>query len=410
MANVRKITHPRRKDGSTKTSWRATWTAPDGKRQSKNFPRKAEADAWLRDVGAGRVGGSSAMTVAELAAAHMRYFDGLVKAGEREAVTLDGYQTVSSVHLAADPGFARRRLCDLTAPSIQTFLDETFARTGSADLAARVRRTLVTWCKFGMRRGWLHANPAQACVVERTRRTSDEEGDGFNLPDKATLAALIAAAGKGPHATRDTAVVRLLMFGGLRISELLGLADDALVLKPKGATVRVRERLQRRHRTLGPPKSAKARRDVPVGEAAALAVRAWRLARGPVRAFSHRNGQLQMTRVGGRLFPAPDGGDVWFYDDFINGCWLPLMRRAELVEMLPDSKGKNRPVTAFSPHTLRHVAASLWIAQGLSPKKVQDLLGHSTIQLTMDLYGHLWTDPDADDALAQASERLVQEG
>ena len=184
MANVRKITHPRRTDGSTKSSWRATWTAPDGKRQSKNFPRKAEADAWLRDVGAGRVGGSSAMTVTELAAAHMRYFDGLVKAGEREAVTLDGYQTVSSVHLAADPGFARRRLCDLTAPSIQTFLDETFARTGSADLAARVRRTLVTWCKFGMRRGWLHANPAQACVVERTRRTSDEDGDGFNLPER----------------------------------------------------------------------------------------------------------------------------------------------------------------------------------------------------------------------------------
>lgn len=408
MANVRKIAHPRRKDGSTKTSWRATWTAPDGNRQSKNFPRKGDADAWLRDVGAGRVGGSSAMSVSELAQAHMRYFDGLVKAGEREAVTLDGYRTVFSVHLTADAGFARRRLCDLTAPSIQTFLDETFARTGSADLAARVRRTFVTWCKFGMRRGWLHANPAQACVVERTRRTR-EDGDGFNLPDKATLAALIAAAGRGPHASRDSAVVRLLMFGGLRISELLGLADDALVLRPKGATVRVRERLQRRHRTLGPPKSARARRDVPVGEAAALSVRAWRLARGPVRAFSHRNGQLQMVRVGGRLFPAPDGRDVWFYDDFIKGCWLPLLRRAGLVEILPDSKDKKRPVTAFSPHTLRHVSASLWIAQGLSPKKVQDLLGHSTIQLTMDLYGHLWTDPDADDALAQASERLVQE-
>jgi integrase len=54
------------------------------------------------------------------------------------------------------------------------------------------------------------------------------------------------------------------------------------------------------------------------------------------------------------------------------------------------------------------VAASLWIAQGLSAKKVQDLLGHSTIQLTMDLYGHLWTDADADDALAQASEYLIE--
>lgn len=410
MANVRKIVHGRRRDGSVRSSWRATWTVPGGKRQSKNFPRKTEADAWLRDIGAGRVGGSSAMTVSELALAHMRYFDGLVKAGEREAITLDGYRAAFTIHLAADPAFANRRLCDLTSPAIQAFLDDTFARTGSANLASRVRRTLVTWCKFGMRRGWLHANPAQACVVERTRRSMDDGKDVFALPDKATLAALLAAAGQGPTPARDTAVVRLLMFGGLRISELLGLADDAVTLKPNGATVRVRERLQRRHRTLGAPKSAKARREVPLGQAAGLALKAWRLSRGPVRAFSHRNGQLQTVRVSGRLFPASDGGDLWFYDDFFHSCWLPLLRRASLVDMLPGRNGKNRPITPFSPHTLRHVAASLWIAQELSPKKVQELLGHSTIQLTMDLYGHLWTDPDGDDALAQASERLIADG
>ena len=75
--------------------------------------------------------------------------------------------------------------------------------------------------------------------------------------------------------------------------------------------------------------------------------------------------------------------------------------------MLPDARGKNRPLRAFGPHTLRHVAASLWIEQGLRPKKVQELLGHSTLQLTMDLYGHLWRDDDEDDALAQASEALI---
>ncbi|MBX9460714.1 MAG: hypothetical protein KL785_06045 [Brevundimonas sp.] len=115
-----------------------------------------------------------------------------------------------------------------------------------------------------------------------------------------------------------------------------------------------------------------------------------------------------MARVGGRLFPAPDGGDVWFYDDFINGCWLPLMRRAELVEMLPDSKGQEPSVDGVqSAHAAARRGQPLDRAGASSPKKVQDLLGHSTIQLTMDLYGHLWTDPDADDALAQASERLI---
>jgi integrase len=40
---------------------------------------------------------------------------------------------------------------------------------------------------------------------------------------------------------------------------------------------------------------------------------------------------------------------------------------------------------SWGPHTLRHVAASLWIAQGISPKKAQQLLGHATLQMTMDL-------------------------
>ncbi len=42
---------------------------------------------------------------------------------------------------------------------------------------------------------------------------------------------------------------------------------------------------------------------------------------------------------------------------------------------------------------MRHVAASLWIEQDLPPKKVQELLGHSTLQLTMDLYGAAATTP-----------------
>jgi integrase len=39
---------------------------------------------------------------------------------------------------------------------------------------------------------------------------------------------------------------------------------------------------------------------------------------------------------------------------------------------------------------LRHSAASILIAQGVHPKAIQELLRHSSIQLTMDTYGHLF--------------------
>ena len=41
-------------------------------------------------------------------------------------------------------------------------------------------------------------------------------------------------------------------------------------------------------------------------------------------------------------------------------------------------------------HDLRHTAASLSIAAGAHPKEIQEMLGHSSITMTLDLYGHLF--------------------
>ena len=35
-------------------------------------------------------------------------------------------------------------------------------------------------------------------------------------------------------------------------------------------------------------------------------------------------------------------------------------------------------------------------------------LGHATLQMTMDVYGHLWTDPEAEQATASALERQLK--
>jgi integrase len=52
-------------------------------------------------------------------------------------------------------------------------------------------------------------------------------------------------------------------------------------------------------------------------------------------------------------------------------------------------------------HDLRHTCASLLIAQGAHPKAIQAHLGHSSIQVTMDRYGHLFPD-----ALEHLADRL----
>ena len=47
-------------------------------------------------------------------------------------------------------------------------------------------------------------------------------------------------------------------------------------------------------------------------------------------------------------------------------------------------------VCGFHPHELRHTAASLAIASGADVKVVQQMLGHKSATMTLDVYGHLF--------------------
>jgi integrase len=59
-------------------------------------------------------------------------------------------------------------------------------------------------------------------------------------------------------------------------------------------------------------------------------------------------------------------------------------------------------------HDLRHTAASLLIAAGVAPKSVQEHLGHSSITITMDRYGHLYDEEG--DHRAAALDRYYRDG
>ena len=61
-----------------------------------------------------------------------------------------------------------------------------------------------------------------------------------------------------------------------------------------------------------------------------------------------------------------------------------------------------REVARYGLHALRHACASLWIEQGHNPKQIQVLMGHSSIALTYNVYGHLWKDAAADQRAAES--------
>jgi integrase len=87
------------------------------------------------------------------------------------------------------------------------------------------------------------------------------------------------------------------------------------------------------------------------------------------------------------VFTAPKGGPLR-HNNFYQRIFCPALARAGL------------PVQVRF-HDLRHTCAALLIAQGAHPKAIQAHLGHSSIQVTMGRYGHLFPD-----ALEQLADRL----
>ena len=165
--------------------------------------------------------------------------------------------------------------------------------------------------------------------------------------------------------------VAIAFFAGLRISEIRGLARPTITLTGRHPKMKVVQRADNFGR-LGPLKSEAAYRTISLGSAAVTALRRW-ITRAP-----SSDQRLVFPNGIGRL----EG-----YANIYHRIWTPLLVASGVTKTRPNSKGKKQPPprAKYGMHVMRHAAASLWIEQGLQPKLVQQRMGHSTLQMTMDL-------------------------
>jgi integrase len=170
---------------------------------------------------------------------------------------------------------------------------------------------------------------------------------------------------------------------GLRASELRGLRWSDVDLKT--AELHVRQRADRWNR-IGPPKSEASRRTIPLGPELLHTLKQWKLEQG--------SGEL--------VFPTSTGA-IDHHKNMLRSL-EPVMKAAGIVT----KSGKPK----YAMHSLRHFFASWCInpkdrgGRELSAKVVQSLLGHSSIMMTLDVYGHLFRD-GSDRAELTASEKAL---
>ena len=198
--------------------------------------------------------------------------------------------------------------------------------------------------------------------------------------DPAAVTAVLAAA----EGLRYRDVLVLIAATGLRRGEALALrwSDVDLVggsLKVAGTLSRVGSALERSE-----PKTERSRRTVPLSPAVVTMLKSHRAAQAAekLRAGSQwrESGLVFATELGTPVEPRN------------------ILRTIELAA------GK-AGVEGIGVHTLRHSAATAWLDTGVHIKAVADLLGHSSIAITGDIYGHS-SDASARAAMDGLSGRL----
>lgn len=349
--------------------WRARYRDPGGKERSKTFPRKIDAERFLASVEADKVRGQwvdprlGQTTFGEYAA-EVRASKAHLRPGTRQ--NIDGRL---DNHLL--PYFGEMPLGVIRTAHVRGWIAEMNAKglSGGTVKAA-----------YWLLGEILAAAEVDGCIGRSPCAGIDPRKD---LPRSSAwtemmfLSPVEVAQLAGAIDDRYTALVYAAAYTGLRWGELAALTVERIDLL-KG-TVHVAESLAevngRLH--LGPTKT-RATRTVSVPRFLAEMI-GEHLGRYPSRK--------------GHVFSSAQGLELR-RRNFYRRHYRPAVLTAGLDERL-----------RF--HDLRHTCAALLIAQGAHPKELQERLGHSTIRLTFDRYGHLL--PSLDERLREGLQATYTE-
>lgn len=369
MATVRKRTW-RNKDGE-QTAWLVDYFDQNRRRRSETFPLMREANKRRKEIEAELDKGihtpkRDSITVAEAGELWLAQ----AEIDRLERSTIRGYRQHLDLHIK--PLLGSVKLAELEAKSVQDFRNRLLGAGRSRDMAKRVLVSLGSILGHAMASGLVARNVIATQPRTRHRKVESRQKRnleaGADFPTMAELRALLTVQG----ARRPLLVTAI--FTGLRASELRGLTWDDVDLGE--AVLHVRQRADRWN-VIGHPKSDTSKRDVPLVPMVVNTLREWNLA-------------CPKSELG-LVFPT-GGGTVWS---------LPNLYRS-LNPVQEKLIGK-----AYGLHAFRHAAASLFIQEGFSPKRVQALMGHSSIQVTFDIYGHLFPAADEQEEMRRLQARLV---
>ncbi len=288
-------------------------------------------------------------------------------------LTYAGYKVNVEKHLI--PTIGRIPLDQLTPLNVQEMMNRHLAAGLSAKSVAYVHQVLRTALGLAVRWDMVSRNVAR--LVDRPR--VERKQISPLTPDEARKFL------RGIRGHRLEALFSVALALGLRQGEALGLRWDDIDFK--AGTLRVSHQLQRIDGTLTlvPPKTDKSRRTLVMPSMIGEQLR-----------------EHERRQVAERLW----AGSIWQENGlvFANRVGRPTQAR-RVIEQFHQALAQSG-LRRVRFHDLRHSCATLLLVQGVSPRVVMEILGHSEIALTMNAYSHVV--PELQREAAQRMQAILE--
>jgi integrase len=359
MASIRKRAA---KDGG---GYQVRYYGPDGRSRATTFAKKGEAVDFANSVQTDLTRGDwidPAASATPLNDYIARYMDTMLHWRPSTRLKVQGH-----LRNYIEPAFGTRSIGEITPPDVRRWVGALNTHGLSAGTVHAVYTTFQRVLKHAVIDNLISRSP---CIGISLPPNHQREEMRFLAPDEiARLGAEVPV--------RLRALIYTAAYTGMRWGELAGLKLASLDLL-KG-TVDVHESIVEVNGTLHPGSTKTgARRTISLPKF--------------LRQMLDEHIET-FPPVDGLVFTSTEGGPL--RRNFYRRHFKPAVVRAGLD-----------PRLRF--HDLRHTCAALLIAQGAHPKEIQERLGHSTIRMTFDRYGHLF--PTLDDRLRDGLDRLFEEG
>lgn len=387
----------------------SVWSRRDGKKIRRTFPRRAEAKSWRaearRSLDQGTLRAPAPLTVGRAAEA---WLEGAESGAIRnrsglpyKASTIRGYRQALEDHVISLLG--SQRLSSVTTSDLQDLVDRWQAENRPASTIRNSIKPLQAIYRRARSREGLPVNPTQDLELPAPRPKEVE----IVAPDVAgRLLDALPIEGRPVWATA--------LYAGLRYGELRALREGALDFA--AGTIAIRESWDPREGTID-PKTRTSRRTVPMPAILREQLLDHRLRRGDRGDRALVFGEGEDRPFNSRtLYDRADA--AWEVDcarmaltddlgrlDFdakakaLHAAGHSNRAIARVLGVNPTTvyarlKGQPEPtqaatVTKLRLHQARHTYASFMIAANVNAKALAAYMGHSSIKVTFDLYGHL---------------------